>query len=533
VKLRRYQKELVELSAGADNVLIQADTGSGKTPVLAQIAVNNRFVLCMAHRNILIKQLSKTLAKFNITHDVLATKHTVRQCLLEHRKLGLSDTLIKQSDKHVCSIDSLLSRHRRGLLMLDTQKAWVIIVDEAHHMIDKNKWGRLREIFPNSRIIGATATPCRLDQESLSSKKGGVFDRLIQAPELKTNSVTTLIEQGYLSDFKVYSIHSRIDVTQLKQGKHDFTFKSLDYTTGEVVYKMAGDAVKHYQRLANNKQALVFCVSIDIAQKTAEEFKRAGIACAAIHSKLGTVQAARIFDLFEHRVIKVLINVDMIGEGVDIPAIEALIMLRQTASFGLYRQWIGRSLRPEPNKPYAIIIDHVNNVRAHGLPDLHIDWSLENPPQASKSNLFPCPSCAFLIKAWIEFCPECGQKLLFDGTSQEQPDVDYIDLRLVEVERKKIELNKIQAANEKELRDNLQLLNVNEGALRHLDQSVHKIKRWFADVLLESKVSIYDLNAFFKAENSTDFWITNFTFADLNTNDTKCIKVYKKWLKSQ
>jgi len=537
MKLRGYQSELVELSAGSDNVLIQADTGSGKTPVLATIASQGHYVIAVAHRNILVKQLSKTLARMGVGHTVLAAKSTVRGCIVEHRRLGLSE-IYTLSSQHVqvASIDTLLSRHRRGTLGLDVDvdvdEEWLILVDEAHHMIDANKWGSLTKIFKNSRVIGFTATPCRLDGESLSSKKGGVFDRLIQASELKKDSVKKLIEKGYLSDFKAYSVPEIIDDGALKLGSHDYTYKSLSTETGKVVFEMAGDAIKHYKRLADGKQALAFCVSIEIAKKSAESFRDAGIPSAAIHSKLSQNESNRIFDLFERRVIKVLFNVDMIGEGVDVPAIEALIMMRKTASFALYRQWIGRSLRPEQSKPHAILIDHVGNIRTHGLPDEHVEWNLENPPKQVKSNLNPCPKCSFLVKAWTDYCPECGEDLR-KSNAYSASDVKYINYALVEIERRKIAEGVKKSAREKELRDNLQILSERTSGFGALKKSVHKVKRWVADVLQSDGVSVYDLNRFFTAESDTGFWIQNFTFADINNNKEKPKKVYQKWLRSK
>jgi len=534
MKLRSYQKELVEQSTGSDNVLIQADTGAGKTAILAQITKNNRYVLCIAHRNILIKQLSRTLAIFHIKHDILAAKHTIRQCLLEHRSHGFGDSFICKSNRIVCSIDSLLSRYRHGVLDIDTCIRWLIIVDEAHHMIDKNKWGKLLKIFPNARIIGATATPCRLDQVSLSYKKGGVFHRLIQANELKLDSVKKLIDKGFLSDFKAYSITERIDHRALTLGMHDYTYKSLERETNKVVFEMAGDAVTHYKRLAMNKQALAFCVSIDIAKKTAEKFKQAGIASAAIHSKLGAAEASRIFNLFEMRHIKVLVNVDMIGEGVDIPAIEALIMLRKTASFGLYRQWIGRALRVEENKPHAILIDHTGNIRLHGMPDKHIEWSLENPPQAVKSNLFPCKNCFALINAWCDVCPECGADITRAVDGKMDSDIRYIDYALVEIKRRAIDMDLKKRAMEKNLRENLQLHNTRISGTGRLKKSIHKVKLWVSEILLEFGVPIYDLNIFFMKEDHDIFWVEKFTYMDLKKNNAgKAIRVYKSWLKSQ
>lgn len=524
--LRDYQKELAALSAGSDSVLLQADTGAGKTPVLAKIARDNPYVLLVAHRNILIKQASKMLAKFGVKHDVLATSHTRRLCILEHRKNGLGDQYIAESNRYVCSIDSLLSRERRGVLALNRDVPWVILVDEAHHMIDENKWGKLAKVFPSARIVGVTATPCRLDQVSLAKSKGGVFDRLEQAETLKQDSVRTLIELGYVADFKCYSVPERIDGERLKVGNHDYTYKSLEDATRAVMFEMAGDAVSNYKRLANNKQALAFCVSIQVAQKTAAYFKEKGISAAAIHSKMSAVEVSRVFDLFERKHINVLCNVDMIGEGVDVPAIEALIMLRKTASFGMYRQWIGRALRPERGKDHAIIIDHVGNIRTHDLPDQHIAWSLENPPQADKSCLVPCPKCGFLIKAWIDECSECGASLKQQGSNEKQTEVKYIDFQLVEIERKKIDEAKIEAAKQKELRESLQLLKENPSSMSTLEKSVHRLKVWISEVLRNEGVTVYDLNVYFR-EKDQAYWLDNFTLADVfQKNDAKAVKCY-------
>lgn len=510
------------MTSSSTNDLIQLDTGAGKTRVIAAIIDTKENVLCIAHRNILIKQLSRELARHNIIHNIIGTTFTRRLCITEHRKMR-KQCLSGTSSVYVCSIDSLLSRHRRALLTIDTKLAWTIIVDEAHHMVDVNKWGKLRKIFPQARIIGATATPCRLDGVSLARGKGGVFDRLVQAESLKANSVKTLISQEYLCDYKAWSVPEVVDASRLIMGAHDFTQKSLNTETQRHVYEMAGDAVKHYLRLAKGKQALAFCVSIAIAEETAKRFRDAGISSAAIHSDLSAGDTARVFSLFESRQINVLFNVDMIGEGVDMPAIEALIMLRKTASLGLYRQWIGRAMRPERSKKYSILIDHVGNIRTHGLPDTHIAWDLFRPPANVKSNLISCPKCHFLIHAWLDNCPECGADISRSVSSRCGADVKYIDSLLVKIMREKIEKKSLART----------VVNKSwKGCLGTdlVGRSIDKIRDETACALHNAGIDISAINAFFSLTDDRHFWVKNFVAADIS-NHTKQLKVYHKWLK--
>ena len=522
--LRDYQHELVDkVLSLRDNTLIQADTGAGKTHILAAIAKSFDNVLLIAHRNALVAQLSLEFSKAGLVHSMLCATSTARRAeALQRKNLGRS-LLSSTSNHFICSIDTLLSKHKRDFLSIDVNKKWLIIVDEAHHMIEENKWGKLATIFKNSRIIGATATPCRLDGVSLKRGNGGIFDSLIQAESLRINSVSTLIKRGFLSSFKCYGIESRLNENNLIIGKHDYTTESLMNETNKHVQEMAGDAVKHYARLAKSKQALVFCVSIGVAKKTATCFREAGISAAAIHSEMSRVEVDKIFDLFQLKQIQVLCNVDIVAEGVDIPAIEALIMLRKTASLTLYRQWIGRSLRPCAGKEYAILIDHTDNIREHGLPDDHIEWSLNYPAAPKKSNLKPCPKCAFLVKAWENICPECSATLRSE-TGFSQRDIRYIETDLVEIYR---------TEKARETRDNKIANSVPENEIRYLhnygskiaDTST-KVALWFFNNI-KNHITIKQAEDFFFINNHMHFWAQHFTLAEINKpNEKKCLRIF-------
>jgi len=123
---------------------------------------------------------------------------------------------------------------------------------------------------------------------------------------------------------------------------------------------------------------------------------------------------AAILARFARGDLKQLVNVDLFGEGFDLPAIEVVSMARPTQSFALFSQQFGRSLRPLPGKSHAIIIDHVSNVMRHGLPDAPRVWTLDRRERRSRGkpdDVIPvrtCPSCLSVYERIYRECPFCG-----------------------------------------------------------------------------------------------------------------------------
>lgn len=534
MKLRDYQQNIFkQVMDSTSNDMVQLDTGGGKTAIMAAIAQKHENFIAVAHRNILITQISSTLARYSIKHNIVATTHTKRQCIVSHRKQGWEFFDEKCNTRFVASIDSIVARNKRGRLNIDTSLNYLILIDEAHHAVEENKWGSLRTIFPNARFIGFTATPCRLDEKSLHSDDGGLFDRIVQADDLKTDSVNKLIARGYLSDFKVYTVESDIDSKKLKLSKAgDYTTLSLAESIDKST--VIGDAVKHYKKLADGKQAVIMCVSILNAEETANNFKTAGFSATSISSKMSAVDISRVLELFVNRHIQILCNVDMLGEGFDVPGIEAIIMLRKTASFVSYRQWIGRSLRPLKGKNHAIIIDHVANVLTHGMPDKSVIWDLKRPPIGhEKSNLICCKICHFTFKAWLSACPECNER---NNLTERKLLGDYyiyqtvIDYALCESIRLKSEQDK----NHQEWLNTVDLDNAQhffgEGAVA---SACLKIRKWFI-CSLTNIITAPELNIFLSDSNtkSISWWCNRFTLNDLKkTTPDKCLKEFKKWQK--
>jgi len=534
MKLRSYQRDIdQQLDTGASNDLVQLDTGGGKTANMAEQASKAECFIAVAHRNLLITQISATLAHYGIEHNTVSTTYTRRRCIAKHRKQGKEYITTSQTG-YVASVDSLISRYKRGRLTLDRNKPWLILIDEAHHVAEANKWFKLQEIFPNARIIGFTATPARLDGKPLGRKRGGLFDRLVQAETLKKDSVNTLINWGYLAEFKLYSFDSDMKRARgripINDGEFDMEAANSVAESGKSL-TVFGDYIKTYKRLAAGKRAVAMCISIKNAEEIANEFRAAGIPAAHISSDMSATEVTRRFELFELGQIQVLCNVDMIGEGVDVPGIECLIMLRPTASLVAYRQWIGRAMRTADGKAGAIIIDHVGNVHEHGMPNQHVAWSLNYQVSVGRSNTTTCANCDRVHSAFDKHCPECGyENWLMDrskglGAGTHHVDTKVIDIQLLEQARSKAE-REHQRATE------ITVPRLGFGGPLEKICEQHR-----ARVIEAAKPdhSIEEINGFLSSQQTKgkSWWLKHFTAADLKAPDTKFIKVFKQWQKSQ
>lgn len=535
MKLRDYQQDIyAQLTTSSTDDVVQLDTGGGKTPIIAAI-IDASPTLCIAHRNYLVEQISATLAKISKPHHIIATSRTQKACMLNQRHLTAP------SQCYVASIQSLISWHKRGILNLDTSLPFTIIFDEAHHVADKNQWAKLAEIFPNARKIGFTATPCRLDGKALHKTQGGLFDRLIQAETLRENSTQKLIAKGFLSDYEVFAPPTQLQMQELKMGSTgDYTGASLEYVVNR--RNIVADVVKTHCRLAQHKKTLVFCVSIENAKVVANAFKDTGLSAAYIASDLSGPEITRRIDAFKRGDIQVLCNVDMVTEGFDMPQIECVQMLRPTASLGLYRQIVGRVLRPKPDGSKAIIIDHVCNTMRHGLPDDHIEWSLHGTPKNKSEPVVACESCEHVFNIYLRECPSCGLKnpiLSKSSSFNVLVDVGIISIDLVRQVRSKLaqqEINeqRLAAKEAAELRFTTEYLPTKfDYGHDTVGAACKRIATWFVEQN-KSAYTISQINAFTQSPPDKKYWINHFTLKDvLQNNSNKCHKELAKWLKSK
>jgi len=196
-----------------------------------------------------------------------------------------------------------------------------------------------------------------------------------------------------------------------------------------------GDVVAHYLRIAPNKLGVTFTDSVETATEVATRFNEAGVPAAVVSAKTPDSERIAILKKFKNRQLLQLVNVDLFGEGFDLPAIEVVGMARATESYALYVQQFGRALRLLDGKTFAIIIDHVGNVTRHGLPDAPRTWTLERRDKKSKGKsddsipVTACPSCTAVYERIYKACPFCGHISAPAGRSApEQVDGDLIEL---------------------------------------------------------------------------------------------------------
>jgi superfamily II DNA or RNA helicase len=384
MQLRSYQDRAIDdlrsaYQSGAHAPLLVLPTGGGKTCIIAAISANaaarGRHVLILVHRRELIHQTSSKLAWVGLEHGIIAAG------------ISPSDHAV-----HIASVQTLARRLSR----LDWQPT-LIIIDEAHHAI-AGQWARILDHWPDAYRLGVTATPCRLDGCGLR----GTFDTMVLGP-----SVADLIFTGYLSPARIYAPPVVADLQGIRS-------RGGDYANDQAAAAMdrptvTGDAIAHYQRLAAGQQAIAFCCNVAHAVSVCDAFKTAGISAELLLGN--TPYREQVVAAFAAHRIRVLVTVDVVSEGFDVPAASCAILLRPTQSLGLYLQQVGRVLRPAPGKEHAVILDHVGNVNRHGFPDDPRDWSLDDRMRRSKGTPAPsvrtCPECFAAFKP-APICPVCG-----------------------------------------------------------------------------------------------------------------------------
>ncbi len=394
LRLRPYQEQCVaalrrSYAAGRRAPLLVLPTGGGKTVIFASVTAGarskGRRVLILVHRRELIGQACSKLALAGVKHGVMAAGLDA-----DHEELVI-----------VGSVQSLARRLER-LPSFD-----LVVIDEAHHGV-AGSWRAVLKSQPDAKLLGVTATPMRFDGNGLGIEDDGIFDDLVTGP-----TISDLVGAGYLSPAKTFVPAERLDLAavRVKAGDYVTTDLSLVVNRPEII----GDAVAQYNLRVAHKPAVAFCCTVAHADHVAEMFRAAGYRSRCVHGGMAAPERDSLISGLSDGRIEVLTTCDLISEGLDVPSVAAVLLLRPTKSLSLFLQQVGRGLRPAPGKIHLTILDHAANTLLHGLPTSARSSSLkgqEKPeperPGAGEMPVWLCPSCNEANPAGARACDGCG-----------------------------------------------------------------------------------------------------------------------------
>jgi superfamily II DNA or RNA helicase len=233
---------------------------------------------------------------------------------------------------------------------------------------------------------------------------------------VETATVKSLIADGYLVPTRVYAPSTPVDLSDVAydRKRRDFAPRGLAKRMGR--RRLVGDAIEHWRRHAWGKRTFVYTVSRAHAASVRKQFVESGIGAEVIDGTTPKRRRAELLAACESRSLPVLVNVAVLIEGVDLPALECEVILRPTLSPTLHYQMVGRGLRPASRKSYCLYLDHADNFRRHGFPEDAHDWTAmqnalkgQSPTRKIKdSKARTCPGCRALIPVGERACPHCG-----------------------------------------------------------------------------------------------------------------------------
>lgn len=416
-ELRDYQHNVIaafdrEFAAGSRRVLLIAPTGAGKTVILADIArryrSSGRSVLVLAHRSEIITQ----------THEKLAD-HGVRAGIIQ---AGIDPRPLERVQ--VASISTLWCRAFRSDAM-QRPDAGLIVIDEAHHATART-YRKIIESYPDAILLGLTATPCRGDGRGL----GGIFETMIECPQ-----IADLIAQGHLVKSTIFApVDPDLNGVSTRNG--DFAETQLADRMDQP--KLIGDIVTHWHKFGQRRATVVFAVNVAHSIHLRDEFCLSGVRAQHIDGNTPKDERDETLARLAAGEIDVVTNCMVLTEGWDAPSVSCCILARPTKKMGLYRQMVGRVLRPAPGKRDAIILDHSGAVYRHGQPADHVEWTLDpdshaiSPAHHARKNksgggLIECTKCSAL-RVGGQPCPHCGFMPVRQG---QYVEIAEGDLRLV------------------------------------------------------------------------------------------------------
>lgn len=446
ITLRPYQEtalhEIREHMRHHRDPLFVSPCGSGKGSLIAYMVdkaiQKNKRVIFAVHGKSLVVDMAQRVSKLGVPHGILMGG--------------------KKRERHhpvqVASIDTL---HR----MEHPPMADLIIVDESHMALSPT-WrmalAKCRNASGNTRVVGMTATPIRLDKKGLGRKTGGLFDAIVMGPNEQA-----LIDQGHLVGSRVLAPPPPPDLGNVKKTAGEFDARQQAQVCDKTT--ILGDIVKHWEQHAGGVKTAAFGIDKAHALHIAESFRAAGYDWAYVDADtpmgnpLAPEPGTRAYiwrDLDEGK-LRGVSSVGCISVGWDHPVVACLIAARKTASLGLWKQMLGRGSRTHLGKTHFLVLDHVGNTHFHqpyGCFEDAVPWSLDGdaikPGDAEKQERYMTCKTPTMVEGEIKYpcygvfkvgpreCPYCGIKLVKKIATVEVEDGELQEYKPLSVDYSKM-----------------------------------------------------------------------------------------------
>jgi len=332
---------------GHNRGLVALATGLGKTylGIFDTQAMRSKTILFIVHVDHILRQAKNSF-------ENVVPKRTEEMGFFTGKEKS------HEGKKIIFSTIQTISREK-NLLQFSADHFDYVIIDESHHTAAES-YKKVAEYFKPKFFLGLTATPERMDKKDILKYYGDnlVFE-MGQAEAIRQGYLTNLVYKGFKDNVDYSGIYY-----------NGFSYDIDDLNKSLMIEKRDSAVLSKFKELASAKKTIGFCVSIDHAEWSAQRFRDAGYDAVAIHSKIedkntgGAYQSAgEIIEAFEKGKHQIVFVVDMLNEGIDIPDVECLLMLRPTESSTILTQQIGRGLRIAPNKSGVLVLDFIGNYR--------------------------------------------------------------------------------------------------------------------------------------------------------------------------
>lgn len=231
-----------------------------------------------------------------------------------------------------------------------------VVVDECHHLPAESYQRTMRFLAPRV-LLGITATPERSDGRSLLPDFGGRI-----AAELR---LWHALEKELLVPFEYYGLSDGVDLSQVKWSRSGYGAGDLEelYTGNEARVDVVVEQLRRRVGRVDRMRALAFCVSVGHAEYMAEALTKRGITAIAVHGQTDAEVRDAARGRLERREVQVVCTCDLYNEGVDLPFVDTLLLLRPTASATLFMQQLGRGLRLHEAKTNCLVLDFIGQHR--------------------------------------------------------------------------------------------------------------------------------------------------------------------------